>query len=229
MEVRHHRYRTLVCIPIVCAFLLSPVTVYALMYWDRQAAPPRVVEQALQVSPEEFAKLDAQCSSDLVEAIGPMAAEEGPLNEAVTAFCSCNSNTEIVIRLKAEQYHQNRAAEEATKLQGVKTQDTIASNEFFDKRFGSIAATTAKLPEKIVRQYLVLFRALEEEKLEYYRHAYATAIHQCEPYLASWRSRYTPEIDEYLRVRSGILGSSPPKLRRPTQISPRRVVHLQWD
>lgn len=228
MEVRHHHYRTLLCIPIVCAILLSPVTVYALMYWDKQAAvPPRVVEQALQVSPEELAKLDAQCSSDFVEAIGPVAAEEGPLNEAVTAFCSCNSNTEIVIRLKAEQYYQNRAAEEAGRLQGVNTQEAMASNEFFDKRFGSIAATATMLPEKIVRQYLVLFRILDEEKREYYRHAYATAIHHCEPYLTSWRSRYSPEIDEYLRARSGILGSAPPKLRRPTQSSPRRVVHLQ--
>jgi hypothetical protein len=209
---------------IAFAFLLSPVTVYALMSWAKPALPP-MMEQIIEVRPEEFAKLENQCTGELAGLIGPAAAEEGPLHEALSAFCTCNSNTEIVARMQAEQYFQHRLREEGAQLQAIGTKELPANERYEDRHLG--LPITTRVPERLLRQYSAILRSLDEEKDEYYRRLYGNAMNQCARILTPWEGRYAPDIRKFLRTRTDFPSYSPPAKRAPS--SARRVVHLQWE
>lgn len=217
-------FRAFLWTVIAFAFLLSPVTVYALMNWAKPVLPS-MMEQIIEVPAEEFAKLDDQCTGELAGLIGPSAAEEGPLHEAVSAFCTCNSNTEIVARVQAEQYFEQRLREEGAQLQAMGTKE-LPGSELYENRHLGLPITT-RVPEKLLRQYSAILRTLDEEKAEYYRRLYGNAMNQCARILSPWEGRYAPDIQKFLRTRTDLPSYSPPAKRPPS--SAPRVVHLQWE
>ena len=227
MEATHPpsvAFRAFLWAVIAFAFLLSPVTVYALMSWAKPALPP-MMEQIIEVPADEFAKLDDQCTGELAGLIGPSAAEEGPLHEAVSAFCTCNSNTAIVARVQAEQYFQHRLREEGAQLRAMGTKE-LPGNELYENRHLALPITT-RVPEKLIRQYTAILRSLDAERDEYQRRLYGNAMNQCARILAPWEGRYAPDIQEFLRTRTGFPSYSPPAKGAPS--SARRVVQLQWE
>jgi hypothetical protein len=217
-------YRAILCIPIVCAFLFSPVTVYALIYWGRPLLPS-IAQQIAEMPTEELIKVDNECMGEFAEAFGPSATEEGPMHEAISAFCSCNSNTAIVVRLKAEQFFQHRLDEEGKILQEITTLQVLPRDEIYENRpRGSPVGT--KLSDKLTQRYSAILRNLEEEKSEYYRQTYGEAVNRtCVPILAPWSGSYSLKVQDYLRVHRNLPPSSPPALKRLLDHR-RQVTHL---
>jgi hypothetical protein len=205
-------FRAILCIPIACAFLMSPVTVYALLYWGKPSLP-RMMEQILEVPAEEFTRLDQECAKELGKLVGPPATEEGPLREALLAFCSCDSNTTIVVRLKAEQFFEHRLREVGRKLQENGTKEIPVWDRLYEGKHSGLSARI-RSPEGLVQQYSVMLRSLEEEKDEFYRQSYNASMGQCVRILAPWEGHYAPEIQNYLRTRSGLPSDFPPNLKQ---------------
>jgi hypothetical protein len=218
-------YRAFLWAIIAGAFLLSPVTVFAIMHGGKPPLPP-MMEQIIEIPAEEFTKLDDECTGEVAELFGKAAKEEGPLREALSGFCSCNSNTTIVARLQAEQFFQQRLGEEGKKFQEIRTKDITVRDENYESRNVASPFNT-KLPGPLVRQYSVALRNLDEERLEYYRQLYGAAMNQCVRILAPWEDRYGPVLRTYLGTRTELPRLSPPALKRAP--SSRRLVHLEWE